>query len=94
MGLAIVINFLSSYADMTIQETFLTTRPMYWVLVDTPRRMLRGNGSVVSVDSSAAIKMGNASRNGVRDRRALERFVTSQCLFPAWSDHYAFSDIC
>lgn len=82
MGLAIVINCWPSCADLITQETFHTTKLMYWALVGTLRRMLRDNGSVVSVDSSAAIKMGNASRNGVLDQRAPERFATSQCLFP------------
>jgi len=39
--------------------------------------MLRDNEFAASVDSSVAIKMGNASRNGDQDRKDLELFVTS-----------------
>ena len=95
MGLVIVINFLSSYADLKIQETFPTTKHMCWVLVGIRRRTLRGNGFAVSVGSSVAIKMVNASKNGDQDRRDLGQFVTSQCSsFLGYANHYVFSANC
>ena len=94
MGLVIVINFLSSYTDLRIQETFPTTKHIFWALVGIRRRTLRDNGFVVSVGSLVAIKMANASRNGDQDRKDLERFVTSQCIFFGYADYYAFSVNC
>lgn len=91
MGLVIVINFLSSYTDLRIQETFPITKRMCWALVGTRQRMLRDNGFAVSVDSSVAIRTASASRSGGQDRRDLEQFVTSQCLFFVCTSHYAFS---
>lgn len=90
MGLVIVINFLS-YADLRIQETFPTTKRMCWALAGTLRRTLRDNVFAVSADLSVAIKMANVSRNGGQDQKDLGRFVTSQCLFFACMNHYAFS---
>jgi len=93
VGLVIVINFLS-YTDLRIQETFLTIKPMYWALVGIHRRTLRDSEFAVSADSSVAIKMVNASRNGDQDRKDLGRSVTSQYLFLGCPDHYAFSANC
>ena len=83
MGVVIVINFLF-YADLIIQETFLTTKPMCWDLVGIRQQILRDNGFADSVGLSVVIRMENASRNGGQDLRDLGRFVTSQCLFFLW----------
>ena len=71
-------NFLF-YADSIIQETFLTTKPMCWVLAGIRQRMLRDNGVAASADLLVVIKMENVFRDGIQDLKDVGQFVTSQC---------------
>jgi len=56
--------------------------------------MLRDDEFAASVDSSVAIKMGNASRNGDQDRKDLQLFVISQCSFLGCVYYCVFSADC